>query len=136
MVAIDLSTLNATTLGSLDGGTSTGNFNGPTDLTLTPDGGLLVLDTGNNRVVRITAPPAGGLPSATGWTTFAPQLIQGYFNRPTGIAFGSDGHMYVTDTKNHRLVRFDDMHGAGFAAFGIDGSGTGQFVHPSAIFVK
>jgi sugar lactone lactonase YvrE len=98
---------------------------------------LLVLDTGNNRVVRFDTPAnAGALTTPANWAVFAPQPFQGLFNQPVGLAFGSDGHMYVSDTRNHRLVRFDNMMGAGFAVMGVDGSGNGQFVHPAGIFVK
>jgi sugar lactone lactonase YvrE len=133
----DLANTTVTTLGLVDGGTATGTFRGPTDLAITPDGGLLVLDTGNNRVVRFDTPAtASALATPANWTTYSPGSAQGFFNQPTGLAFGSDGRIYVSDTRNHRLVRLDDLQGGGFAAMGVDGSGNGQFVHPAGIFVK
>jgi DNA-binding beta-propeller fold protein YncE len=43
--------------------------------------------------------------------------------------------IYVSDTDNDRIVRMDDMTGAGWTALGSRGKGTNQFHRPTAIFV-
>jgi DNA-binding beta-propeller fold protein YncE len=58
------------------------------------------------------------------------------WNQPGGVAYGSDGKIYVTDTRNHRLVRMDDFTGTNLVSFGLDGSGPNQFVRPYGLFVR
>lgn len=43
--------------------------------------------------------------------------------------------IYVTDRDNSRIVRMDDMTGAGSVSIGSYGSGTYQFINPQGIFV-
>jgi len=47
----------------------------------------------------------------------------------------ANGRIYVTDAANNRIVRIDDMTGAGWISFGTSGSGTYQFDSPHGIFV-
>src|SRR5207245_7913792 len=44
--------------------------------------------------------------------------------------------IYVADESNNRIVRMDDMTGAGWTPFGTSGSGPNQFRFPSGIFVS
>ncbi|HEX2952406.1 MAG TPA: hypothetical protein VHR47_00305 [Bacillota bacterium] len=56
---------------------------------------------------------------------------------PTNGPVGSVGSpkIYVADTGNNRIVRMDDMTGAGWTTFGTEGHGTSQFYHPDAVSV-
>lgn len=61
------------------------------------------------------------------------------FNRPTGIAIGVDGKIYVADQLNHRVSIITQGAG-GTDAFqtlgtGTMGSNSGQFSHPTDVFV-
>lgn len=59
----------------------------------------------------------------------------GHFNRPTDIAFFSDGSFLVADGYNNaRLVKFD-VSGRFVAAWGGRGSGPGQFRVPHGIAI-
>jgi DNA-binding beta-propeller fold protein YncE len=51
------------------------------------------------------------------------------------LAADSKGRIYVTDAPNHRIVRIDDMSGAGMISFGSRGNGVGQFEEPIGIAV-
>jgi ribosomal protein S11 len=51
----------------------------------------------------------------------------GPFNGLIGIALDSLGRIYVADSGNNRIVRIEDMTGAGWTSFGSPGSGVGQF---------
>ncbi len=59
----------------------------------------------------------------------------GGFNYPFGIALDTSGHIYVADHGNGRIVRIDDMSGAGWTTFGSYGSVTGQFKDPTGVAV-
>lgn len=41
------------------------------------------------------------------------------------------GGIYVTDSGNGRVVRVNDMTGAGWVSFGTEGTGTNQFSGPA-----
>src|SRR5437016_13724130 len=44
--------------------------------------------------------------------------------------------IYVGDASNNRIVRMDDMIGAGWTPFGVFGTGPNQFRFPSGIYVS
>src|SRR5438309_10033738 len=44
--------------------------------------------------------------------------------------------IYVADESNNRIVRMDDMTGAGWTPFGVFGSGPNQFNLPVRVFVR
>ena len=44
--------------------------------------------------------------------------------------------IYVADASNNRIVRMDDMTGAGWTEFGTFGNGPNQFSSPFGIFVS
>lgn len=56
------------------------------------------------------------------------------FNQPVGIAIDSDNNVYVVDAGNFEIKKFDPS-GKLLLSWGSAGSGNGQFMHPSGIFV-
>jgi predicted lipoprotein with Yx(FWY)xxD motif len=96
-----------------DGGPALGaRFDSISDAVETPDGGLLISDTGNNRVRRVSPTGTvttvagsggwlGGFSGDGGLATLA-QL-----SGPSGLAVTANGGLEVADTSNHR-VRFVD----------------------------
>ena len=56
----------------------------------------------------------------------------GQFDTPHTIAFDSSGNMYVTDTKNARVQKFDN-NGTFLTKWGSRGMGEGQFLEPEDI---
>ncbi len=58
----------------------------------------------------------------------------GQFMKPQDITIGPDGSVYIADTSNHRIQKFDP-DGAFIAKFGEYGSGKGQFNYPARITV-
>jgi uncharacterized protein (TIGR03663 family) len=86
--------------------TSTLTFLKPRDIALAPDGSLYVADTGNNRIVHLSAQ---GVVLET-WGSFADiqqgEAPGGTFNEPWGVAVAPDGSVYVADTWNHRIQHF------------------------------
>ena len=101
-----------TTLAGVSGvpGTSNGlgadaHFNNPGGLALDANGNLYVADSNNHTIRKIT--PAGLV------TTFAGQAgapgsangtgLSAQFNLPRGLAFDTNGNLYVADSGNHAI---------------------------------
>ena len=59
-------------------------------------------------------------------------MSNGQFTTPHTIAFDSTGSMYITDTKNSNVQKFDS-NGTFLTKWGSKGSGEGQFLEPSGI---
>jgi sugar lactone lactonase YvrE len=93
--------------GSADGHGSTAQFRNPGCLALDPAGNLVVADTGNHTIRRIT--PDGtvttlaGAPGLPGSLDATGTLAR--FNAPYGLAVDATGGVYIADTQNH-TIRF------------------------------
>ena len=72
-----------------------------------PDGSIYIADSRNQRIQHLAAD--GSVINV--WGTFADisqgAAAGGTFNEPWGVAVGPDGSVYVTDTWNHRVQKFD-----------------------------
>ena len=58
----------------------------------------------------------------------------GQFDNPTGVAIDSDGNVYIVDSNNDRIQKFDST-GAFLISWGSSGSADGEFSNPSRIEV-
>lgn len=89
-------------------------LNAPTAAAVDPrSGDLYVADTANNRVVRFPSPfvnPSRIEPDAVygqpNFTSRASGSTQAALNAPQGVALDAVGNLWVSDTGNHRLLRF------------------------------
>ncbi|MDX6308556.1 MAG: tripartite motif-containing protein 71 [Nocardioidaceae bacterium] len=54
-------------------------------------------------------------------------------SRVRGVALGSDGRLYATDTDNARILVIDPVNGRCLSAFGAKGKGNGQYNQPWAL---
>jgi uncharacterized protein (TIGR03437 family) len=90
-------------------------FNAPAGLAVDPfTGNLYVADFGNNRVLRFPAPFANptrvepdtvyGQPN---FTTGTAGVSKSSLNRPRAVAFDAAGNLWVADSGNHRILRFN-----------------------------
>ena len=79
----------------------------PSDLFVGADGGVYVADTGNSRVVKMTA---------DGY--FLAEYGAGVLKAPEGVCVADDGTVYVADTGNSRMVVFEAT-GAVRAVLGV-----------------
>jgi sugar lactone lactonase YvrE len=108
------------------GGLSATSLNGPTGIYIDASGALWVADTGNNRVLRFDAATAV---SVTGATTTADQVIgQANFttatsgttlttlNGPHAVSVDASGNLWVADSLNNRVLRFDSVTSLGNGA--------------------
>lgn len=99
-----VSTLAGGAPGHADGPGSLARFNTPSGLAMTDSGALLVADTGNNAIRRVT--PDGSVSTIAGTTE--PGYRDGsalfaQFNGPIGIAIDARGRIIVADTYNDRI---------------------------------
>ncbi len=82
-------------------------FHTPRNLALGPDGTIYVADSGQHRIVHLSAEGeilhAWGMFSTPGEGEVA---APGTFNEPWGIAVDPEGYVYVADTWNHRIQKF------------------------------
>ena len=91
-----------------DGGASkAATFNGPKELAVEPDGGVLIVDTENHAIRRIDIEKGTiSTLAGTGRAGFAgdngPARAAG-LARPHGVAVAPDGAIYIGDTENHRI---------------------------------
>jgi len=97
--------------GFKDGQGSQARFNIPRDLAVASDGSLLVADTYNHRLRRVSPHGTVTTIAGSGEAGFADGIgAAARFHRPRGIAVARDGSIYVSDHINHciRKVKPDD----------------------------
>jgi sugar lactone lactonase YvrE len=87
------------------------------------DGKVYALDSDQNTVT--TFDQSGAFVSEVGLP----------LNQPTALAVGPNGHLYITDTGNNRVVEVDPQSFTIVNAFGSMGGGPGQFLVPAGIDV-
>ncbi len=80
---------------------------------------VTVNDTGYNRVRQITPTPNFATGSEVAYGGAYGGGV-GTFNGPGGLAVDSSDRIYVSDVGNRRLVRFDDMTGAGWTEISVE----------------
>jgi sugar lactone lactonase YvrE len=78
-------------------------FNNPSDVVINNDGDVFVVDSGNNRIRKISS--VDGVTTLAGGTTgdIDDIGINAQFDTPNGIVIDSDGNLFVTDTFNHKI---------------------------------
>ncbi len=99
-----------------------GQFNAPRGMSVAPDGSIYVADSRNNRIQHFSS--TGEF--INGWGSFADiakgAAPGGTFNEPWGVAVAGDGSIYVTDTWNHRIQKFNS-NGEFITMWGVFGQG-------------
>ncbi|MCX6014930.1 MAG: TIGR03663 family protein [Chloroflexales bacterium] len=129
-------------------GNGQNQFNEPRGVAIGPDGSIYVADTWNARIVKLA--PTGEW--VTTWGTGDQDFGEGRtaamtdgsidgnaanplgFFGPRGIAAGADGHIYLADTGNKRIVVTDDK-GTFLYQWGSYGAAEGQFNEPIGVAV-
>jgi hypothetical protein len=113
-------------------GSGNGEFRGPTKIAVDASGNIYVTDRENNRIQKWSTSGdmlgwiGGGV---GGWQTATAPITgngDGQFNRPLGVDLDSLGNIYVADTDNDRIQKWD-VNGVyvGWIGGGVDGWQTG-----------
>jgi sugar lactone lactonase YvrE len=108
-------------------------FNSPSAIAIAPDGNLIIADTGNNRIRRLT--PTGEASTVAGDGTAA------QFNGPIGVAVDARGLIYVADSYNDRIQRItpdgqvSTVAGQGTPGYADGDRNTALFDTPSGIVI-
>ena len=117
-------------------------FNTPSGIALAPDGFLIVADTGNNRIRRVT--PSGQASTVAGDGTAG--YVDGpannaQFNGPIGVAVDARGNIYVADSYNDRIRlitpdgQVSTVAGKGTPGYGDGDRNTALFDTPCGVVV-
>lgn len=131
------------------------SMNSPRGLFIDPLGRLWVADTENSRVLRFSgASQSGNQPvpdrvyGQAGFATKDPNTTQSGMNLPTGVWVDASDRLWVADSFNHRVLRFDNITNqpSGASANGVLGqtgfttstTGNGQthFIFPTGLAVS
>lgn len=109
-------------------GTEPGQFYAPVGVATDATGHVYVTDYGNERVQKFRVLSATDVRHVTSWGGAGTKI--GQFSGPFGITRDPAGNIWVADTRNHRLQKFDP-NGGFLGAYGTFGPGNGQFLTPS-----
>jgi len=104
-------------------GEAAGNLKSPRGISIAPDGTIYVADSVNHRIQQFSQ--TGELINS--WGDFANVLEGdapgGTFNEPWDVAVSQDGSIFVADTFNHRVQKFNNQ-GEFIKAWGVFAQGT------------
>jgi sugar lactone lactonase YvrE len=96
------------------GATSSLGMRGPVGLAIDAEGRLWVADAGNHRILRFDGAAskadgaaANGVLGQANFTTSDTGLSASGLNNPQGVAVDGNGRLWVADTFNNRVLRFD-----------------------------
>ena len=114
-------------------GDAEGEFLCPAGVGLDPSGNVYVADPGNHRIQKFDS--SGNFLGE--WGTYG--FGEGEFCYPYGVAVDAlggqlSGHVYVADTLNHRVQKFDS-EGKFLTMWGSKGTADGEFWHPHGVAV-
>jgi sugar lactone lactonase YvrE len=92
--------------GHADGTGTAASFHTPSGIALDADGNLIVADTGNHTIRKVSMAGVVTTLAGTGVAGFADGAAgQAQFNGPVGVAADKAGNVYVADTYNDRIRR-------------------------------
>ncbi|MCI0479044.1 Ig-like domain-containing protein, partial [Candidatus Uhrbacteria bacterium] len=122
-----------------DGTGAQAGFKQPSGLAIDAAGNLYVADTGNDKIKKMT--PDGQVTTVAG--AGRPGLGDGpalsaLFKGPSGIAVNAAGGVYIADTQNHMIRKFENgsvttIAGTGHGGF-VDGAAAiAEFKEPAAL---
>ena len=110
-----------------------GAFSAPKRVVLDSKGNMYVADTSNNRIQKLTA--ATGEWSAWGTNDGKYGTELGEFSGPQGLAIDKYDNLYVADSSNDRIQKFNAMANKWSEIGHGKGNALGQFMDPKGVAV-
>jgi uncharacterized protein (TIGR03663 family) len=115
-------------------GNAPGQFNEPWGIAVDKQRNVYVTDTWNHRVEKFDANGKFLLQWGTFGDGVKEPLTATQFYGPRAIAVDADGNLWITDTGNKRVLKFDP-NGQSLGEFGGAGADPGQYLEPVGIAV-
>ncbi len=115
-------------------GSEDGEFLLPRDVAVDLEGNVYVLDTENYRIQKFDSSGKFLAKWGSHGSEDGSFGTVGYVGGPRGLAVDSKGNVFVADSGNNRIQKFDSS-GRFLTAWGSEGSGEGQFKEPQGIAV-
>jgi sugar lactone lactonase YvrE len=97
-----------TVAGNGSAGSSLTQLNTPHALIVDINGYMYTADTGNNRIIQWAPNTISGICIAACTDTSGTNANQ--LNFPVGLAFDSDGSLYISDSNNNRIQKFEILN--------------------------
>ena len=104
----------------------------PTGVAVGRAGNVFVVDSGHDRIVKISPDPAHGPRVLARWGVEG--TGPGQLESPNLIALDTHGNLYVADSGNNRIQKLSSK-GRPLAQWGGKGDGPGQFINPIGVAV-
>jgi len=124
-------------------------LNAPSGLTARADGSVLISDTGNNRVCKLSgdgtvAAVAGSFSGQSGYSGDGGPGASALLNAPSAVTTDGSFNVFIADTGNHRIRRLDangiitTVVGTGTRGYAGDGATatTAQLNSPRAVAIS
>ena len=128
--------------GYSDGLTTFGSFNTPSGLALDSEGNLIVADTGNNRIRKITSDGQVVTMAGDGTASYRDgHASEAQFNGPIGVAVDARGNIYIADSYNDRIRMITNdgqvstVAGKGTPGYADGDRNTAQFDTPCGVVI-
>jgi len=117
--------------------TSIGSFSTPEALVLDANGNLYVADSGTNQIDEIANTFSGALGGFTAGAqsvavSSSATIGGSALSAPNGLAIGPDGVLYISDSKNARVVTFNPVNGVTGPTIATSANG---LISPSGVAV-
>jgi formylglycine-generating enzyme required for sulfatase activity len=124
--------------GAIDGQGTAASFNNPQELAVDKSGNVFVCDAGNNKIRKIS--PSGYVSTLAGSGAQGASDGQGElasFHRPSGVAVGVNGDLYVADSYNHRICKITPIGNVvTVAGVGNPGWGNGSYADGQGLVAR
>ncbi|MFP5262863.1 MAG: NHL repeat-containing protein [Blastocatellia bacterium] len=128
--------------GYKDGNAAEAQFNTPSGIAIDKDNNIIIADTSNNRIRRITPDLNVTTVAGSGDAGFKDGPAgEAQFDGPTGVAIDKDGNIFVADAYNDRVRKISPggnvvtVAGAGRPGFGDGAAADALFDTPSGVAV-
>jgi sugar lactone lactonase YvrE len=126
----------------VDGTGTQAGFKQPIGVALDAAGNIYVADTGNSKIKVVTPGGAAKTIAGAGHEGFADgPALQALFKQPEGIAVASSGAIYIADTQNNLIRKFENgivstVAGTGHGGL-VDGAANlAEFNQPAAVAIE